>query len=527
MKNIKLLPLFGCSLVPMVASAKDAPKNPERPNILFILSDDHSREAISAYGGRNAELAPTPNIDQIAQDGVIFNNMMVTNSISGPSRACLITGKYSTSNGFYQNEGGIVFDNTQQQYQILLQESGYTTALFGKWHLFTTPMGFDRYMIHANPGQQGTYWDPIYEIDGVKETKKGYCTNITTDAAIEWIAQERDQDKPFCVMLHYKAPHRPWEPDTVYQELFNDVDFPLPETFWDDYSTREETLGVNMATIDQHISRNDVKMPIPPGFDAKHAAEWILYGGTGDGQYWTPDPQMTDEEVAIWKFQQYLKDYLRCVRSVDDGVGKVIDYLKESGQYENTIIIYMGDQGFYLGEHGLYDKRWMYEESLQMACLVHVPDALKKGFEIDNLAINADIAPTILDYAGVKIPKDMQGESLRPLLEQQKNADKKWRKSMYYQYFEYPKWHRVQPHYGVRTDRYKLIHYYYNIDTWEFFDLESDPNELTNQYNNAEYADIIEDLKKELTSLQEQYDDNLTLEERRELTDRYMLEYEN
>ncbi len=524
MRKLIVLPFVGLLASPVMTYAKKNSKE-GRPNILFILSDDHSRAAISAYGGINAELAPTPNIDQIAKDGVLFRNMMVTNSISGPSRAALITGKYSTTNGFYQNEGGIVFDNNQLTTPMILQEAGYNTSLFGKWHLFSTPRGFDYYMIHANPGQQGTYWDPIYETNGVKEKKTGYATNITTDAAIEWLDDVKGDDEPFCMMLHYKAPHRPWDPDTKYLTLFDDVEFPHPASFDDDYSTREQTLGRNMATIENHISRGDVKMPVPPGFKGEKANEWLWYGGSGDKQKWSPDPTMTDEEVKNWKFQNYLKNYLRCVRSVDDNVGRVIEYLKANDMYDNTIIIYMGDQGFYLGEHGLYDKRWMYEESLQMPCLVSYPDGIEAGNEIDNLALNVDIAPTLLDYAQVKIPKEMHGESLRGILENDKRAKKNWRDIMYYHYFEYPKWHQVQPHYGVRSDRYKLIHYYYNIDTWEFFDLETDPNELHNAINDPQYAEIIEEMRAEIPKLQKRYDDVMTLDERRALTDKYSVAY--
>ncbi len=524
MRNLKFIPLLALPLLPSGVKASGKAKS-ERPNILFILSDDHSREAISAYGGRNAELAPTPNIDRIANNGVLMQNMLVTNSISGPSRAALLTGKMSTSNGFYQNEGGILFDGDQMQYQKLLQQNGYTTSLFGKWHLYSTPQGFDHYMIHANSDQQGTYFDPIYETNGVKTKREGYATHITTDAALEWLESGRDGDKPFCMMLHYKAPHRPWQAEPKYEKLWERDEFPYPDSFDDDYSTREQTLGQNMATIEHHMSRGDVDMPVPPGIFGKQAEEWLWYGGSGDKQKWTPDETMTDEEVKRWKYQLYLKKYLRTVRSVDDGVGRVLDYLEAEGLAENTIVIYMGDQGFFLGEKGLYDKRWMYEESLQMACLVSYPKAIEPSIEVDNLAMNIDIAPTLLDYAGVKAPRDMQGESMRPILEQRKGADKKWRKSAYYQYFEYPRWHRVQPHYGVRTERYKLIHYYYNIDTWELFDLHKDPNERVNEYSNEEYAAIVKELKEELQSLQKLYDDQQSLVQRRELTDRYMTNY--
>ncbi len=523
MKQIHLYAMLGIGLVPTVAQAKTKEVK-EKPNILFILSDDHAIPAISAYGSTFAEIAPTPNIDEIAKNGALFNHMICTNSISGPSRACLITGKYGTTNGFFQNEGSIVFDNTQQTTPQLFKANGYTTSLFGKWHLYSTPMGFDHYMIHADPSQQGRYWNPLYDVNGTLEEREGYCTNLTADAALDWMKNDRDTEKPFCMMLHFKSPHRPCNPDTIYEHLFDDIELPYPETFNDDYATREETLGVNMATVENHFSREDIKMVAPRGFDTKHETTWLKYGGSGDEQYWTPDPQMSKEEVKKWKYQQYYKDYLRCVRSVDDNVGRVIDYLKENGLYENTIIVYMGDQGFFLGEHGIYDKRWMYEEAIHMACLFSYPKLNKSNDQIDKLAVNVDIAPTLLDFAGIKVPKDMHGKSLRPLLENEDKV-KNWRESVYYHYFEYPKWHRVQPHYGVRTDRYKLIHFYYNIEKWEFYDLEKDPNELTNQYNNPEYTETIKKLKKEITKLQKQYNDEMSLEKRRELTERYMITY--
>ncbi|MFR9634267.1 MAG: sulfatase-like hydrolase/transferase [Rikenellaceae bacterium] len=272
MNRLKLCALLGVVVTPAVAKTASA-STEERPNILFILSDDHAKPAISAYGGRFAEIAPTPNIDQIAQNGTLFNHMICTNSISGPSRACLITGKYGTTNGFYQNEGKITFDNTQQTTPRIFQANGYNTALFGKWHLYSTPVGFDHYMVHADPSQQGRYWNPLYDIDGVKREIEGYCTNITTDAALDWFENDRDESKPFCMMLHYKSPHRPCIPDSLYQHLFEDVELPYPETFDDDYSTRETTLGANMATVENHFSREDIKMTPPSGIQQKGGAE--------------------------------------------------------------------------------------------------------------------------------------------------------------------------------------------------------------------------------------------------------------
>lgn len=533
----KYLSLLGCAaaLTPaaaqtMAANARTTTNASQRPNILFILADDHSRAAVSAYEGINAKLAPTPNIDAIGADGAILQNMLCTNSISGPSRACLLTGKYSTAHGFYQNEGGITFDNTQMQYQKLLRDAGYTTSLFGKWHLYTNPAGFDHYMIHANASQQGTYWDPVYSINGKKQKQNGYATRLTTDAALNWLNNGRDTDKPFCMMLHYKAPHRPWEPDSCYLNLFDEVDFPLPESFDDDYTGRELTLGKNMATIENHLSRGDLKQTPPTGLSPKEQNKWLWWGGSGSNQFWTPDASLQGKELKNWKFQTYLKNYLRVVRSVDDQVGRVVKYLKEHGLYENTIIVYMGDQGFFLGEHGLYDKRWMFEESIQMPCLISYPAAIKRGQKPQQLALNVDIAPTLLDYAGVSIPKEMHGRSMKPLLAaDQKAADRKatdkWRKSAYYQYFEYPKWHNVQPHYGVRTDRYKLIHFYYNVDVWELYDLQTDPREVKNQYANPAYASIVKQLKGEIGKLQKECGDTQTLDARRAMTDKYMLKY--
>jgi len=499
----------------------------KRPNIIFILSDDHAKPAISAYGGINAKLAPTPNIDQIANEGVLFNNMLCTNSISGPSRACLITGKYSTVHGMFLNEGGIEFDNSQPTTATILQKNGYNTALVGKWHLMSEPTGFDYYKIMTNSNQQGTYWNPVYSENGKEVREKGYESTLTTKAAMDWLESVKKDANPFMLMLHFKAPHRPWEPDSCYQHLWDDVDFPYPATFNDDYRTREKTAGNSMATIERHLSRNDLKQIPPAELTGKAREEWLWYGGSGNNQFWTPNDSLQGQQLKNWKFQTYIKNYLRTVRSVDDNVGKVLAFLKENDLDENTIIVYMGDQGFYLGEHGWYDKRWMYEESFQMPCLVRFPKQINANQKINQLAANVDIAPTLLDYAGVKIPADMQGKSLKPLMEQNKKAQKNWRKSVYYQYFEYPKWHSVLPHYGLRTDRYKLMHFYYTDDMWEFYDLEKDPNELTNQHNNTNYQSIIKKLKKELYKQQKAVGDSYPLNERKAMTDKFSIKYEH
>lgn len=524
---IKTLAIGLCTSVGISPAVAKAPQAPKKPNVLFILADDHARTAVSAYGGINATLAPTPNIDSIGLNGAVMRNMLCTNSISGPSRACLLTGKYSTSHGFYQNEGGIVFNGDQMQYQKVLHDNGYNTALFGKWHLFSAPQGFDYYKIHDNPSQQGTYWDPIYSTNGTRKREKGYATRLTTDYALDWLDSKRDKEKPFCLMLHYKAPHRPWEPDSCYLNLFDDVTFPYPATFNDDYKGRENTIGQSMATIENHMSRGDLKQTPPEGLSPKEKSKWLWWGGSGKNQFWTPNDTLQGQALKNWKFQTYIKNYLRVIRSVDDQVGRVVKYLKDNGLYDNTIIIYMGDQGFYLGEHGLYDKRWMYEESLQMPCLISYPDGIKAGQNLSEITLNIDVAPTILDLAGVKIPDDMEGESMKGLLTADPATAAKWRKDAYYQYFEYPKWHNVQPHYGVRTERYKLIHFYFNIDQWEFYDLEKDPNEINNAIDDPQYADVISQLKGRIGELQKKYHDDISLDDRRKMTEKYMLKYED
>ena len=301
----------------------------------------------------------------------------------------------------------------------------------------------------------------------------------------------------------------------------------LQETlFADDYSTREQTLGKSMAKIAYHLSRKDLKMTPPKGLTPKEREAWLWYGGSGKNQFWTPDPKLKGEALKKWKFERYLKDYLRCVKSVDDQVGRVVEYLKKNNLYDNTIIMYMGDQGFFLGEHGIYDKRWMYEESLQMPCLISYPNVIKKGQNLNEITLNVDVAPTLLDFAGIKVPKDMQGVSMKGILEGNKRDIDHWRKEMYYQYYEYPKWHNVQPHYGVRTERYKLIHFYYNIDTWELYDLKTDPNELHNLYGDKKYDKLVDSLKTQLDKLQRQYNDTISLKARRAMTDKYMFKYD-
>jgi arylsulfatase A-like enzyme len=467
------------------------------------------------------DVAPTPNIDKLATEGILFTNTFCTNSICGPSRAAILTGKYSHKNGFYQNEGGQPFDGNQTTFPKLLKSTGYTTAVIGKWHLWSTPQGFDYFKYHAANGEQGTYWNPVYNDNGVEKKESGYATNLTTDFALDWLKNKRDKQKPFCLLFQFKAPHRPWRPDSIYQDLFEGIEIPFPETFNDDYTGRELTAGNTMMTIENHLNRRDLKLPLPDSLSGKALREWEFWGNKGE--YFSPSDTLRGEGLKKWKYQRYIKDYLSCIKSVDDNIGRLLSYLDESGLSENTMLVYTGDQGFYLGDHGWYDKRFMYEESLRMPFIVKHPHSKHVGVQEDKMILNIDFAPTFLELAGVSIPREIQGSSFTPLLVGKEIANE--RTSIYYHYYEFPKWHHVQPHFGVRTDRYKLIHFYFNVDVWELYDLKSDPNELDNLINVPEYESIVTDLKSEIKKLQVQYEDDISLEEMREITTQFMVEY--
>jgi arylsulfatase A-like enzyme len=354
--------------------------------------------------------------------------------------------------------------------------------MIGKWHLKSQPMGFDYWNIL--PGQ-GEYHDPEMIEMGTTTKYSGYVTDIITDKAIAWL-KGRNSEKPFCLMYQHKAPHRHWQPDEKHANMYEDTDIPLPETFDDDWSTRSAAAHDQEMTIEYHLVERDLKVPPPEGLEG--------------------------EELKKWKYQRYIKDYLRCVASVDDNVGRFLDYLDDARLTENTIVVYTSDQGFYLGDHGWFDKRFMYEESLRMPLLVRYPKKVKAGSVNDDIVLNIDFAPTFLDFAGVQIPDDIQGESIRPLLQGKTPDD--WRSSMYYHYYEYPGWHMVKRHYGVRTERYKLIHFYYDIDAWELYDLKKDPDELNNVYGEPAYADVVAELKKELAGLRKKYGDSDELAQR-------------
>ncbi|WP_295180554.1 sulfatase [uncultured Christiangramia sp.] len=485
-----------------------------KPNIIFIMTDDHAAQAISAYGHPVSQLAPTPNIDRIANNGARFLNNFCTNSICGPSRAVILTGKFSHVNGFRMN--GDTFDGSQPTLPKYLRNAGYNTSIVGKWHLHGKPEGFDHWQILND---QGNYYSPEFITKNDTSVVEGYATDLITDMSIEWL-QNRDSDekkKPFFLMVHHKAPHRNWMPPIRHINTYDSIKFPLPESF---YSKHENQLAAKhqLQTIyNDMYEGHDLKMSIEKGSDSLRHNPWKTdfdrmtkpqranwnkaYRPKNDAFH---EADLKGKDLAEWKGQRYMRDYMGTVQAVDEGVGKILDYLDEAGLTENTIIVYTTDQGFYLGEKGFFDKRFMYEESLAMPLLIQYPKAIAKGTVIDALTQNLDFAPTFLDYAGAKIPEKMQGKSLKSLLSNSEN-NKNFRNAIYYHYYDFPAFHMVKRHYGIRTDRYKLIHFYDDIDEWELYDLETDPKELNNLYGDQKYADIQQKLYLELKELQKKY----------------------
>jgi len=492
-------------------------KEVKKPNILFIMPDDLAVAAISSYKDWLSDIAPTPNIDRIANSGMLMNTTFNTNSICGPSRSCILTGKYSHINGFFKNEKGGDFDGSQQTFPKLLQKGGYETAVIGKWHLGTVPTGFDYSKVMINWGGQGTYFNTVYLENGkdtIKETTRHSTAQVAHDA-INWLENGRDKNKPFMLMYQFKAPHRPWEPADEFKDLFTDGDLPRPANFYDDYKGRKAA-SEQWMEIENHLNRHDLKITAPKGLKKWELNKWNNFGNKDD-QNWTPSDTMTASEAKNWKYQTYIKDYLRCVAGVDKAVGQMLDYLKENDLLDNTVIIFTSDQGFYLGEHGWFDKRFMYEESFRMPFMISYPKLIKPKSVNNELLLNIDFAPTILDLAGIKIPEDIQGTSFKKQLTQDK--DVVTRDAVYYHYYEYPIWHHVQPHYGVRTHRYKLIHFYYDMDEWELYDLKTDKHEMNNLYGKEGYEEITAKLKKRLKELQVEYKDDMSLDEMRAMTD--------
>lgn len=552
MDNKSLLSFAALSCIAVTAQAQQkAAAATQRPNIVYIMCDDHAFQCISAYGSPISKLAPTPNIDRIAERGMRFDRAFVENSLSTPSRACLMTGLYSNQNGQRQLGEGI--DTTRTFFTEQLQQAGYQTAVVGKWHMGCDPKGFDYYHIYNDQGQ---YYNPQYrgtDTDGKYIVEEGYSTDLTTDHALSFI-EHRDTNKPFCLLLHHKAPHRNWLANTKYFGMYDNVNFPMPETFYDDYETRGSAVRTQKMSVTKDM-RWEQDFKVPEMLDTANADSWDSYLSLMNevnrmnpeqriawGKYYFPrnrrllEARLTGKELDEWKYQNYIRDYMSVIKSVDESVGRVLDYLDSHGLTDNTIIVYTSDQGFYMGEHGWFDKRFMYEESLRTPLLIAYPGHIQPGTVCNKLVQNIDYAPTFLDLAGISKPKELPGRSLTPLF---KAGDKVkgWRNSIYYHYYDYPTYHMVRKHDGVRTDRYKLIHFYgaggldavkenkYQrqpgtrehgcmkyltslgyfepkdsaVNYNELYDLQADPHELNNLYGKPGYEKITKQLQKQLT----------------------------
>jgi len=505
-----ILPIAGAGLAVLSATGQ------KRPNIVYIMTDDHSYQTISAYDGR---YNTTPALDRLAREGMRYDRCFVTNSLSGPSRAALLTGKFGHINGFINNSS--VFDGSQQTFPKLLQQAGYQTAVIGKWHLVSEPTGFDYWDILTG---QGSYYNPHF-IDKEHGTYQiqGYVTDIITDKSIDFI-EHRDKEKPFCILVHHKAVHRIWMSDRNHLYDYEDKTFPVPETFFDDYSTRQAAFEQKQS-IDKDIDlAYDLKM-VDDSFDTR-----LKSGITaGELKRMTPEQRamwdslyvpmtkqfleadLKGDSLAVWKYQRYMRDYLKSVAALDDNIGRLYDYLEKNGLLDNTVVIYASDQGFYMGEHGWFDKRFIYEESFRTPLIVRLPNSFTeapRNSASDLMVQNLDFAPTILELCGVDIPQDIQGRSFASETETGKKPSN-WRKSVYYHYYEFPDEHNVHKHYGIRGDRYKLAHFYDDgIDCWELFDLETDPTELHNLYGDPRYTKVQKKMHSELEKLRIQYQDN-------------------
>ena len=472
----------------------------DRPNIVFIFSDDHAAQAVSSYGGILAEVAPTPNIDRIAKEGIRFKNCFVSNALCGPSRAVIQTGKHSHLNGFLENHH--VFNGDQQTFPKLLQKGGYQTAVIGKWHLGSDPQGYDYWDVL--PGQ-GTYYQPEFiSPKGKDKGKVGtYVTDVVTEKSIEWLKNDRDEKKPFMLMVQHKAPHRFWLPPIKYIKEYSDKVYPEPSTLLDDYQGRRSAAHMQDMTLRLSMDMAVDNKMVPYRMDRmtpEQQKAWNDHYSKLRKKVLTDKPKSDD--LVRWKYQRYMADYLACVRAMDDSIGVLLDYLDESGLAKNTIVIYASDQGFFLGEHGWFDKRFMYEESMRTPLVARWPGKIKPGTVSDELVSNLDFAQTFLDIAGLEQPEDMQGASLKPIMTGKTPKD--WRTSVYYHYYCYPEYHAVRRHDGVRTDRYKLIHYY-DLQEWELFDLKKDPHEMRSLHRNPDYDKVMADMKQELEAARKQY----------------------
>lgn len=510
----------------LAAAASAAPQATERPNIVFVFSDDHALQAIGAYA-RDAELGwgnwlagvdVTPRIDALAAQGMRFRRSFCTNSICGPSRAVIQTGLHSHRNGFRHN--GDTFDAGQRTFPKLLQAAGYRTALLGKWHLKSEPQGFDHWEVL--PGQ-GDYYNPTLLSAAGSRQVEGHVTDVVTDLALEWLEAQREGEAPFLLMVQHKAPHRTWMPAPRHLALYEDVTLPEPPTLFDDHAGRAPGAARTEMTIRDHMDLFYDLFVTPGAGESNEGAPSLDASGRRNLERMTPaqrevwdafwEPRnesfraagLEGEALVRWKYQRYAKNYLRCIRGVDESVGRIVDWLDANGLGEDTIVVYSSDQGFYVGDHGWYDKRWMYEESLSMPLIVRWPGHTAPGSVDDHLVQNLDYAPTFLEAAGVEVPAGMQGASLVPLLEGA--APDAWRDAIYFHYYEYPAVHMVPPHIGVRTERWKLVRYY-PFDEWELFDLQHDPDELHSLYGDPQHAEVAEGLKARLEALRRQYGDD-------------------
>ena len=498
----------------------------QKPNIVFIFSDDHAPHAIGAYNGWLKSVNPTPRIDELAKQGMLFEKSFCTNSICGPSRAVIMTGKHSHKNGFMNN--GNTFNWNQQTFPKILRKAGYTTALYGKSHLKGNPKGFDDWKVL--PGQ-GDYYNPDLITPKGRVRIDGHCTDVVTDLAVEWLKTGRDKTKPFMLMVQHKAPHRNWMPALRHLPLYDDIKIPEPTTLFDKWEDNAPPARHQELEIDRHMDINyDLFLDLTADYEGTPSqkrqdrsawrnmkkmtkdqlSSWRAFYGPRDKAF--HEANLSGKELVRWKFQRYAKNYLRCVRGVDDSVGKIQDTLKNLKLDDNTVVIYSSDQGFYIGDHGWYDKRWMYEESLMMPLIVKWPGVTKPDSRSVQMVQNLDYAQTFLEMAGAEIPSNMQGRSLVPILKNGKADD--WRKSIYYHYYEYPSVHMIPRHYGIRTERYKLIHFYQFGNEWEMYDLKEDPDELTNIYGKADKKSLQKDLKEQLVAIRKFYDDNTDVSEK-------------
>ena len=493
MPQLARLAIFSAVVTASMSSLLAA--EPMRPNILFLFSDDLTCQAISTYGD-NRHLLDTPNMDRIAREGIRFDRCLVTNSICGPSRASILTGKYSHRNGFYNNTNS-KFDSKQQTFPKLMQASGYSTAIIGKWHLVSEPTGFDHW--HILPGQ-GIYYNPPMIKNGQQVKHSGYTTDIITDLSIEWL-KNRDKSKPFVLMSQHKAPHREWAPALRHLGWDKDRKYPEPPTLFDDYAGRSKAITDHDMGLDRTFTDLDAKFVSPPNMTDEQLKVWNEYYEPRNAAFREAKP--TGSDLVRWRYNRYMHDYLGCVKAVDESVGRLLDFLDKEGLAENTVVVCSSDQGFFLGEHGWFDKRWIFEESVRSPLMIRWPQVVKPGSVNGRIVSLIDFAQTFLEIAHIQAPDDMQGRSLVSLCKGETPAD--WRTSLYYHYYEFPVPHRVHPHYGVITDRFKLVHYYKpDLDDWELLDREKDPLELKNFYHDPAYSQTVKDLQVEVGRLRKE-----------------------